>query len=232
MSRYRVALFALIVSLAIPAAVRADALEFGFAKGIVAFSSTAGTGYLTNNPASQIGKAKGKRSTLNFVGAFPGGKSFSAPSLGTVQFTTGFALSGATNSLIQYAKGGSIIIKATKAFGKGVNKITPGSVLFTGSFTGTQNFAITQGKCKKCFSGVLTGNVGTTFANPHLLALLSLSPVAGGIFKSIEIDVSFGRNGGAVTNGFLIVTPEPGTLALAGTGLLSIAGLLRRKKRL
>ena len=234
MSRYRVVLFALVVSLVVPAAVRADALDFGFVKGLVAFSSTTGTGLLTNNPkAPKIGKTKAVLSTLNFVGAIPGGKSFSGKALGTVQYTTGFALSGATSSLIKYGAGGSIIIKATKTFGTGVNKILAGTLLFTGFFSGTQNFAITQigGGPKPGHKGVLTGNVSTTFASPKLLALLGLSPVAGGIFKSLEIDVSISQNGGAVTSGFMVVSPEPATLALAGTGLLSLAGLLRRKKK-
>jgi hypothetical protein len=233
MARYRTLLLGLIVSLALPSAVRANALDFGFAGGIVAFTSKPGTGMLTDNPAIKLGKTKGKLSTLNFVGSIPGGPHFSAANLGTVLFTTGFALPGATSSLIDYVPGGSIFVKATKPFGAGPNKIKAGTLLFTGWFSGVQSFTIFHqpGGGPRALIGDLDGLIETTYANPHLLALLGLPPVSYGSFQSFEIDVSMGLNGGAVASGTMLVTPEPGTLALMGTGLLSLAGFIRRVRK-
>jgi len=49
---------------------------------------------------------------------------------------------------------------------------------------------------------------------------------AGG---STQISMGVGRNG--TVSGDTIVTPEPGTLGLLGTGLIGLAGIVRRKLR-
>jgi len=78
-----------------------------------------------------------------------------------------------------------------------------GATLFTGTFT----------------SGTVSVLGGATFVN----ALLG---TAGG---SVQFAFGVGSNG--TVSGDTIVTPEPGTLGLLGTGLVGLAGIVRRKLR-
>jgi hypothetical protein len=80
---------------------------------------------------------------------------------------------------------------------------TGGATLFAGTFT----------------SGSVTVISGVTFVNASLGS-------AGG---STQISMGVGRNG--TVSGDTIVTPEPGTLGLLGTGLVGLAGIVRRKLR-
>jgi hypothetical protein len=208
-----------------------EKLDFGFKGGIISFTSAAGTGFLSNNPALTTHTlTHGKASTLILVAALPGGKSFAGSNLGSVVFTTGFAEPGATNSLVTYAPGGSIIITSSKKIGTGPHAVPAGTLLFSGFFSGPEAFTITKGICKLCYSAVLSGDTKSTFVSPTLLALLGLPQLNNGVFTSIDLDLSLRFQGAGVTNGSLVITPEPGTLALAGTGLLSLAGMIRRKR--
>ncbi|PYV80220.1 MAG: hypothetical protein DMG93_19410 [Acidobacteria bacterium] len=78
-----------------------------------------------------------------------------------------------------------------------------GATLFSGSFTG----------------GTVMTTSGTTWVNASLGS-------AGG---SGQISFGVGRLG--TVSGDTVVTPEPGTLGLLGTGLVGLAGLVRRKLR-
>ena len=52
----------------------------------------------------------------------------------------------------------------------------------------------------------------------------------GGVAGTVQIGINLnGRTG--VVSGDTIVTPEPGTLGLLGTGLVGLAGVIRRKVR-
>jgi hypothetical protein len=212
-----------------PAKPAPNKLTFGFAGGTVSFGSKPGSGIITNNPLlTKKTSTKGKASTLNYISSIPNGKSFSG-SMGSVLFSTGFALPGATSKLISFAPGGSISILSSKKLGTGVNSLKAGSILFSGFFSGIQQFSITKGTCKLCFTGLLTGDTKATFINPSLLALLGLPPLAGGTFKALEFDISLKLQGGGVQSGGIVVTPEPGSLFLTGTGLMTLAGLIRRR---
>jgi hypothetical protein len=70
------------------------------------------------------------------------------------------------------------------------------------------------------FSGTLTVTSGPTGIN------YSLSYAPGGVLAG-----GFQVAAGGVISGDTIVTPEPGTLGLLGTGLVGLAGLVRRKLR-
>ena len=204
-------------------------LVFGFTGGIVTFGSKPGSGIITNNPVfTKKGGVKPRVSTLNLVSSTPKGKSFTG-NMGSVIFTTGFALPGATKSLINYAPGGSISIFTSKKLGTGKSALQAGSILFSGYFNSIQSFVITKGTCKLCYTGVLSGDTKATFINSKLLTLLGLPTLSGGTFKALEFDISLKLQGGAVQSGGMVVTPEPGTLVLAGTGLISLAGLIRRR---
>jgi len=60
---------------------------------------------------------------------------------------------------------------------------------------------------------------GVTFVNASL-------GTGGG---STQISMGIGRTG--TVSGDTIVTPEPSTLGLLGTGLIGLAGIVRRKMR-
>ena len=77
-------------------------------------------------------------------------------------------------------------------------------VLFTGTFSGT----VTN-----------VGGVITIMATP------GGNPVLAG-FQFVV-----GRTGGVSGDFNVLVTPEPGTLGLLGTGLIGLAGVVRRKLR-
>ena len=155
---------------------------------------------------------------------------------GSVSWTTGVATSnfvGATSSSTIYdAAGSSILIT-----GNGGLPGT-GAVLFSGSFVGPTTLqsisAPANPNCTTCnFWYSLSGAVSGTL-DPALLTLLGFP---GGTTGSSGLFFSFivGFNGASDTNGAIeggnisVQTPEPGSLALFGTGLISIAGFIRRR---
>jgi hypothetical protein len=139
------------------------------------------------------------------------GGPFNGPDLGDVVLKTG-AFSPATS-------GGTIAGNGT--FGAGSITITgngsngiPTGVLFTGTFT-TATWT----------------SLGTQTDGTHVFMLTAIfDNVPGHTFQGI-VDMGNGFTGtGIVTSGnTYVVIPEPGTLGLLGTGLLGVAGLVRRK---
>jgi hypothetical protein len=132
--------------------------------------------------------------------------------LGSVSFTTGAFTSGNAQDGGTLAGGGSFVI-----MGNGTNGV-PSGVLFSGTFdsgaiwkvvplsNGTHNYTLT---------GTLTGSNGT-------------------VGTTVQLTFNTGKglfNGSAsLESGDTSLTvPEPGTLTLLGTGLIGIAGAIRRK---
>jgi len=144
--------------------------------------------------------------------------------LGTVSFSTGALISGSLGTSAVLGGGGSFTIAGTGSNG------LPNGVLFQGSFSGPVNWIGTFNPAgnggKGAWTYVLTGTVSGLLANG--------SPAAGGTVE-LTFDVHGGKGFGKgnpvrLNTGTTTVTvPEPGTLGLLGTGLLGIAGLIRRK---
>jgi len=127
--------------------------------------------------------------------------------LGTVVLQTGALTSG---SLAASGTFGAGFITIT---GNGSNGI-PNGTLFSGTFstaTWELKATLSDGTHSFLLTAVLSGGSGTTFQG--------------------VVDMGNGFTGiGKVTSGDTsVVVPEPGTLGLLGTGLLGVAGLVRRK---
>jgi hypothetical protein len=137
--------------------------------------------------------------------------------LGTVSFATGALTNGSLQMGGTFADGGSFTID-----GAGSNGI-PDGVLFSGSFTGPVTWTLTtlaNGTHNYTLTGVVTGVMGGSEVN-GVSVQLTINTGKGFFNGSTTIA------GGDTSVGFSV--PEPSTLALLGTGIIGLAGSLRKK---
>jgi PEP-CTERM motif-containing protein len=138
--------------------------------------------------------------------------------LGTVTFTSGMLTSGSLAAGGSFGAGGSITIT-----GNGMNGV-PSGTLFQGTFTSATwtVTALPGGNNVFSFSGTLQGT--GSFSGPAFTIqgskIVHGNPFASGGSGSVRW-ASGDTTVGAV--------PEPGSLALMGTGILGIGGVVRRK---
>ncbi len=179
---------------------------------------------------------------------FPPGGAATPFNFGSVSFATGSVLSynGSNNigDSTVFNGGGFITVTSNAAFAAATGGAVPtGTTLFSGQFDGpvtmtqintVSNPSPTCGFNQGCnYHYQMVGAVSGVVA-PALLAHLNLGTSTGA--AGFIITLNFGFNGFSDTVGNqeggtlnVATVPEPGTLALFGTGLISLAGIVRRR---
>jgi len=164
---------------------------------------------ITNRGGTLSGNASGLSltgSTLISYGSAVGSN------LGSLTFTTGAFTSGNAQAGGTLAAGGSFVIT-----GNGTNGV-PNGVIFSGTFSSPVTWQMVQlanGTHNYTLSGALVS------ANGQVGATAQLTVNTGKGFFNGRVGLESGD-----TN---LSVPEPGTLSLFGTGLIGLAGAIRRK---
>ena len=173
------------------------------------------------------------------VSASDSGVTLSAPTTGTITFS-GDCAGGLTMTVAGPLNG--VALSGTGAFAGATSFTLSGSPLaFTGvsgspgDFTssGTLSFMLNGGTL---LTGTLSNITLTTISHEPNMVLLS-GVLSGGGQVTLIVDVDkplsglMGSELARLSAGeaFDTVTPEPGTMLLFGSGLLLVAGVLRRK---
>jgi len=195
-------------------AVLALALPLAAFAGDVDFTNTGGTLTGTSAGLTLTGSELTVVDGLGGLGVVTGG------TLGGLTFSTGALTSGNLTTGATFAAGGSFTITGN---GKGG---IPTGVIFSGSFSGPVSWTeVTTPGPNGSIYYILTGAVSGTWYTG--------AAVNG---ATTQITFSAGKSGftGSVAlgSGDTIITttvPEPGTLGLLGTGLVGLAGVVRKK---
>ena len=198
-----------VLALALPMAA--------FADGGVDFTNSGGTLAGTSSGLTLTGSALVAVNGLNGSGLVTG------TNLGSLSFSTGALLSGSLQGGGTFAAGGSFNIS-----GNGSNGI-PNGVLFQGTFSGPVTWTLVtlaNGTHNYTLTGVLSGtlsNGGGTESSGFW---------TNGVTVQLTINTGKGFFNGStrISSGDTnVLVPEPGSLSLLGTGLLGLAGIVRRK---
>jgi hypothetical protein len=198
----RIVLLALL-ALALPLAAFANDVDFTNTGGTLTGSSAGLT--LTGSELTVV-------NGLGGLGKVTG-------DLGSLAFTTGTMTSGNVTTGGVFAPGGTFTITSNGTGG------LPSGVIFSGTFSGNTTWTPsgTVGTDGSIFY-TLTGAISGTWYNG--------TTVSG---ATTQLTFNTGKNGfmGSVTLGsgdtVISVAPEPGTLGLLGTGLVGLAGVVRKK---
>ena len=191
-----------VLALALPTAV--------FAGSNVDYTNSGGTLAGSNAGLSLSGSA------LSAVNGLNGGGLITGSNLGSVSFQTGALTSGSLQMGGTFAGGGSFTIT-----GNGSNGV-PSAILFTGTFTSPVTWTmvtLSNGTHNYTLTGGLSGTTVSGYSTVGVTVQLTIN-TGKGYFNGSSVISSGDTN---------VVVPEPGSLGLLGTGLISLAGVIRRK---
>jgi PEP-CTERM motif len=142
----------------------------------------------------------------------------------STQGTASFTGTLATSSTVTLTLGSVSISGGAFQSGSVVIAATLGSSCGSGCFniaSGTVNISVGS---STLFSGTFSS--GTVTVNNNIVNIQGFT--TGG--STVATVINMGRSG-LIGSSDTIVTPEPGTLGLLGTGLVGLAGIVRRKLR-
>ncbi|MGA2344465.1 MAG: PEP-CTERM sorting domain-containing protein [Candidatus Sulfotelmatobacter sp.] len=188
---------------------------------MAAFASSGSSVDFTNSGGTLSGSSAGLSLSGSELIAVNGlnGMGLVTGALGSLSFSTGTLLSGSLQMGGTFTSGGSFTID-----GNGLNGIPSGSI-FNGSFDGPVTWTLIT-LANGTHNYTLTGSISGTWYNGTTVygASVQLTINTGKGFFNGRTTISSGDTsiGGSPV-------PEPSTLIFMGTGLIGVAGALRRK---